>query len=144
MNEQTMYVVAVTALIFRNGKVLAMRRARTKDAGAGAWETLSGRVNENEQPLDAVRRETHEECGLAVDFDTRPLGALQTRRGELPMLVVYYRAESPAGEVVMSDEHDDWAWLDPEEFARRTPFAMLADMVRRAAALERPGSESEG
>ena len=129
----TTFIVAVAALIFREGKVLAMRRAPWKDAGAGAWETLSGRVHVGEQPLDAVRRETREECGLEVRLDPRPLGATQAKRGEHPMIVIYYRADYLAGEVIRSAEHDDHAWMSPADFARLTPFAPLAEMVWRAA-----------
>lgn len=58
------FVAAVAILIFRDGRVLAMRRAATKDAGAGLWETVSGRVEVGEQPLDAAMREVREETGL--------------------------------------------------------------------------------
>ncbi len=129
----TNFIVAVSAVIFRDGKVLGMRRAADKDAGAGLWETPSGRVEAGEQPLDAVRREAREETGLALRFDPRPIDALQTRRGEAPMVVVYYRAEWVGGEVVQSAEHDMHAWMTPDEFAARTTLGALAAVVRRAA-----------
>ena len=48
------------------------RRFAAKDAGAGLWETVSGRVEADEAPLDAIAREVREETGLVVAIDPRP------------------------------------------------------------------------
>ena len=125
-------MVAVAALIYRDGRVLAMQRSTNKDAGAGLWETLSGRVERGEEPLDAVRREIAEECGLTVDVDPRPVDAYAARRRGQPMVVVLYRAHYVSGEVVRSEEHDDHAWLTPDEFDARTPLKRLVQTVRDA------------
>lgn len=123
------YVVAVAAIIVREGRVLAMRRAAHKDAGAGLWETLSGRVDEGEEPLATVKREILEECALNVHVDPRPLTAYSATRAGKPMIVIVYRAEYLSGEVVRSDEHDDHAWLTPDEFVARSSLTKLARAV---------------
>lgn len=123
------HVVAVAAVIVRAGRVLAMQRARKSEAGAGLWETLSGRVEAGEEPLDAVRREIVEECGLEVDVETRPLDVYAAERNGAPMIVIVYRAAHRGGEVVRSHEHDDHAWLSPEDFRERTSLIRLADSV---------------
>src|SRR5690606_21276821 len=102
-------------VIFKGDRVLAMRRAATKDAAPGLWETLSGRVEPDEQPLDALAREIEEECGLEVRVDPRPVDAYVARRRDEPMLVLVYRAEWIAGEVRRSEEHDAHAWWTPAE-----------------------------
>ncbi len=129
------FVVAVAAVIFRGDRVLAMRRSASKDAGAGLWETLSGRVEPDEQPLDALAREIEEECGLEVRVDDRPVDAYVARRNETPLLVLVYRAEWVSGEVRRSGEHDAHAWWTPAELRRETSLVRLADAVDRAAAL---------
>ena len=127
------FVVAVAAVIFREGRVLAMRRANGKDVGAGLWETLSGRVERGEEPIDAVGREIAEECGLEVRIDPRPVDAYAARRGDEPMVVIVYRADWVTGEVQRSEEHDAHAWWTPEEFERETTLARLAEAVWRAS-----------
>jgi len=62
------HIVAVAALIYQQGRVLAMRRSPQRDAGPGLWETLSGRVLPGEEPLDAMRREILEEAGLQTGY----------------------------------------------------------------------------
>jgi 8-oxo-dGTP diphosphatase len=126
-----LFVAAVCALVRKEGKVLSMRRALTKDASPGIWEAVSGRIQHGEEPLDAVRREVLEETGLAVEVDTRPLSAHHAHRAGIPMVIVYYAAEWVSGEVAMSEEHDAWEWLDAREFAARTPIKQLSEAVRQ-------------
>jgi 8-oxo-dGTP diphosphatase len=129
------FVVAVVVLVFRSGRLLAMRRSRRRDAAPGAWEALAGRVRKGEQPLDAARREAAEECSLRVDIDPRPVTAYQAKRGTASMVVVAYRGMSRAGEVALSDEHDAYAWMTIEEFARACRFDRLVKAARLAARL---------
>ena len=128
------HVVAVAALIVRAGRVLSLRRAPDNLAGPGLWETISGRVEQGEQPRDAVRREIAEECGLEVELETRPFTAYAATRRDKPMIVILYRARYVAGEVKLSAEHDDHAWLDAAEFAQRSSLRLLCDAVARALA----------
>lgn len=130
MCAEPLFVAAVCALIRRDGRILSMRRSRTKDASPGIWEALSGRVQIGESPLEAVAREIEEESGLAVRIDPRPLSAHQAERAGIPMLIVYYLAEHVSGEVRLSDEHDAFEWLDATQFAQRTPITPLARAVQ--------------
>ena len=141
MSVEARWVAAVAVFVFREGKVLAMRRSPARDAAPGAWEALSGRVRPGEQPLDAAVREAQEESGLVVRVAPRPVDAYRALRNREEMLVVVYRAEAAAGKVVLSDEHDAWAWMTIDEFARACPFAPLVGAARVAAvAMTRTGS----
>src|SRR6476660_7660660 len=100
-----LHVVSVAALVVRERRILAMRRAATNLAGPGLWETLSGRVEQGEEPRAAVMREIAEECGLEVELETRPFDAYAAVRRGHPMIVILYRARFVAGEVKLSEEH---------------------------------------
>lgn len=126
------WVAAVAAIVRRQGRVLAMRRALTKDTSPGAWETISGRVEEGEQPIDAALREIREEAGIEVLIDPRPIGAVTSRRGAHPMLIVYYAADWVEGEVRASEEHDDFAWCTIDELDARCDFKRLVAAARLA------------
>ena len=133
------FVAAVVIAVVRDGRVLAARRAPDKDAGAGAWEALSGRVLPGEQPIETAARETREECGLEVAIDPRPIASYQAKRNADDMIVVVYRAEAPpAGDPVLSAEHDRFGWMSADEFARACPFPLLVDAVRLALARPAP------
>jgi 8-oxo-dGTP diphosphatase len=134
------FVVAVAAIVVREDRVLAMRRSPKKDAGAGLWETVSGRVEEGEPLEEAMRREIVEETGLHVRLWSRPVDAYVARRIDRPMCVVVYRADWIAGEVARSDEHDAHAWWTAAEMRENSTLTRLVDAVDRALAL--PSSEA--
>ena len=132
--REGMHVVAVCGLVVRRDRVLAMRRAAHKAAGPGLWEALSGRVAPGEAPLDAVRREIAEECGLEPAVDPRPVDAYAATRRGVPMVVVCYRADVaddvPGDAVRLSAEHDAYRWLTAEEFAATSTLERLVAVVR--------------
>ncbi len=130
-----MYVAAVAAIIFKDDKILAMKRSQSKDAGPGLWETLSGRIEADEEPLEAVKREIMEECGLNVVIDSRPVAAYHAQRKGKPMILIIYRAQYLSGSVIQSEEHDDFAWVTPDEFAELSSLKKLVDVVYDAAVL---------
>ena len=101
-SDTTLFVVAAAVIIRRRGTLLAMRRAKTKDAGPGLWETLSGRVEVGEAPLETAAREVLEECGLEVKLNPRPITCYPGVRLRLPMIVIVYAADYLSGEVALS------------------------------------------
>jgi len=127
------FVGAVSVFVFRGGRLLAMHRAADRDAAPGAWDAVSGRVQAGEHPFDAARRESAEETGLDVAIDPSPVTAYTAKRREADMLVVAYRAGSDGGDVVLSEEHDAFAWMTLEEFAAACPFPPLVAAARLAA-----------
>ena len=130
---EPLVVGAVSVFVFRGDRMLALRRSAQSDAAAGAWDGVSGRLRAGEHPRDAAVREAREETGLEVLPDDVPLVAYTARRAEAPMLVVAYRAESGPGEVTISAEHDEFAWMTVDEFASACRFPLLVDAARRAA-----------
>lgn len=55
----------VAALIWKNGKILICQRTRHQ-AMPLKWEFPGGKIEEGEQPRDALRRELDEELGIAA------------------------------------------------------------------------------
>jgi 8-oxo-dGTP diphosphatase len=127
------FELAVAVIVFRGSRMLALRRSQMREAGAGLWETISGRVEGGEDLVAAARREAREETGLEVVVDPRPVDAYTMMRAERPMVLVLYRARSDEGDVVLSFEHDEYAWCTPAEFAAKTTLTRLATAVERAA-----------
>jgi 8-oxo-dGTP diphosphatase len=57
----------VAALILRDGKVLICQRTRHQPMPL-KWEFPGGKIEEGEQPRDALRRELDEELGIAASI----------------------------------------------------------------------------
>ncbi len=132
-------LVAVVVVVFRAGRVLTMRRARTNDAAPTIWESVSGRVEPGEDPRAAAAREALEETQLAVTIADGPVDAYAMERRGRPMVVIVYRGDAPPGDVERSDEHDAHEWLSLDEAAARMPPRLAR--AARAAAGTRSGVE---
>jgi lipoyl(octanoyl) transferase len=125
-----------------DGKVLVMRR--TMERG-GFWQTVTGRMEPGELPVEAAARELGEETGASMpvqplgyehDF---PLDPGITRR---PLKTVKWAREYAYWTEVPATfdcrraprEHDGHEWLSPAEARERLPYEGLREALRRAVA----------
>jgi 8-oxo-dGTP diphosphatase len=106
--------LAVSAAIFRDGKILLVRRA--KSPARGFYSLPGGRVEFGETLHAALHREVAEETALKVEIVD-----LAAWREVVPetgggghYLIMSFAARWSAGEPVLNDELDDYKWLAPD------------------------------
>jgi 8-oxo-dGTP diphosphatase len=106
--------LAVSAAIFRDDKILLVRRARS--AAKGFYSLPGGRVEFGESLHTALHREVAEETALAI-----AIVELAGWREVLPgvtggghYLIMSFAARWVAGEPVLNDELDDFRWCMPD------------------------------
>ena len=107
--------LAVSAAIFRDGKVLLVRRARSP--GEGFYSLPGGRVEFGESLHDALRREVDEETGRRIEF-VGLAGWREVLRGATGgghYLIMSFAARWMANEPVLNEELDDFKWLAPDD-----------------------------
>ena len=130
--------LAVSAAIFRDGKVLIVRRARPP--ANGLYTLPGGGVELGETLEEAVVREVREETGLDVE-PVALAGYRQaiTRDGaggvERHFVILPFAARWIAGEVSLNEELGEAHWLEPSGLAELKTTDGLALIVH--AALER-------
>lgn len=128
--------LAVSAAIFRDGKVLLVRRA--KSPGHGFWSLPGGRVEFAESLHTALAREVDEEAGLEID-----IVALAGWREVLPAsggsgghyLIMSFAARWKANDVRLNEEHDDFRWIEPGRFGDLKLTGGLPEVVEAARRL---------
>ena len=135
--------LAVSAAVFRAGKVLIVRRARPPAHGL---YTLPGGAVEVGEPLrEAVIREVREETGLSIE----PLALSGCReviaqdaagRIERHFIILPFAARWLAGEVVLNDELAEAHWLDPSALTGLDTTEGLEGIVTAAARLAAAGA----
>lgn len=81
---------------------------------AGLWEIPGGKLDYGESLADAIRREVAEETSLKVSVG-RPIGTWHAVRGKYWVTGVTFDCAYLGGEVTLSDEHSEYAWVPLEE-----------------------------
>ena len=128
--------LAVSAAIFRDGRVLIVRRARPP--AHGLYTLPGGGVELGETLEEAIIREVREETGLAI----APLALVGFReavardaagRVERHFVILPFAARWIAGEVALSEELAEAHWRKPDELAGLKTTEGLAEIVAAAA-----------
>jgi 8-oxo-dGTP diphosphatase len=127
--------LAVSGAIFRDGKVLLVRRARSP--GKGFYSFPGGRVEFGESLHTALHREVDEDTGLRIEI----LG-LAGWREVLPedgggghYVIMSFAARWTAGEPALNDEHDDFKWLAPDGLGALKVTGGLLEVIEAARKL---------
>jgi 8-oxo-dGTP diphosphatase len=127
--------LAVSAAIFRAGKVLLVRRARSP--AKGFYSLPGGRVEFGETLHAALHREIGEETALKIEIVDlaawREVVPGATGGGHY--LIMSFAARWTSGEVVLNDEHDDYKWLAPEALGELKLTSGLQEVVLSARRL---------
>lgn len=103
----------VKGLLRKNGKILLVKDPK------GIWELPGGRIQHNEKPEEALRRELREELGWAEAnvkniVDTWRFSS--TVRGvphDYTVLIYYCTTDQKS--IVKNDEHDEYRWTSISE-----------------------------
>ncbi len=107
------------------GRILLGRRAR--DPYAGLWDLPGGFLDENEHPIEALRRELAEETGLDVE-PTEWFGAFLVPYGDGPgartVLNLVWRARVIGGEEQAADDVSELRWFSRAELPPLDEIAM--------------------
>jgi 8-oxo-dGTP diphosphatase len=127
--------LAVSAAIFRGGKVLLVRRARSP--GKGFYSFPGGRVEFGETLHTALRREVDEETALKIEIvglsGWREVVPSKTGHGHF--VIMSFAARWIAGEPVLNEELDDFKWLGPDALGDLKLTDGLPDMLKAASRL---------
>jgi 8-oxo-dGTP diphosphatase len=127
--------IAVSAAIFRDEKILLVRRARSP--GRGFYSLPGGRVEFGESLETALHREVEEETALTVE-----IVGLAGWREVLPTagvgghyVIMSFAARWIAEEPVLNDELDDFRWLAPDAIGDLRVTAGLHEVIESARQL---------
>ena len=102
---------------------------------AGAWDLFGGHVESGEAPEAALRRELHEELGIAP-LVLRELGLLQSESGDWRLRVYAVTAWSGEPVNLQPAEHAELRWMSPAQTREclSRAHADFADLIEAALA----------
>ena len=128
-------IVAVAAVVFRDGRVLAIKRA--KDPGKGKWSIPGGRLELGETIYEGVRREVAEECSIEIEIErVLDVGENIIRdedgRVSFHFVLIDLLAKYARGETEARSDAAECKWVTPEELAELDISATLRDVLKKA------------
>jgi ADP-ribose pyrophosphatase YjhB (NUDIX family) len=124
---------ACALCVDERGRLLLARRAHPPYEGR--WDTPGGFVEEDEHPLDALRRELREETGLEVE-PGRFLGVWMDQYSEDETgpwtLNLYWLARVLGGEPQAADDVSELRWFGPDELpsGEEVAFRNVVNVLR--------------
>lgn len=130
------FCAGVGALIWhpQTNKYLLLKRIATR---GGAWECVTGRLEQGESYTEALHREVMEEVGVTVQIDFL-IGTTHFYRGEKvvenELVGVHFGCSLDNPEAIrLSEEHDAYQWVTAAEAEAQFPERRwLLKIIRRA------------
>ncbi len=121
--------IVATAIIVKGGKYLVTKRSATKKRFPSMWTVPGGRMEADDYlklPKDSefywynvlertLRREVKEEVGLEIDNIEYVTSLATIHDDGIPSMVISCMADYTSGEVILSDEDEEYRWVTLEE-----------------------------
>ena len=131
MNDSKRFFVALKGAIFNKNKFLIIKRSNKTRGEHGFWEFPGGRMEFGETPEETLSRELLEEVGLKVEI-IKPLDTWSFFRDENTQIVgITYLCEAVSSEVILSEEHVDFAWVTFEDIRNYNIKPHIIEQIER-------------
>lgn len=104
---------------------------------SGHWDFVKGKIEENEEVYQTVIREAREETGIddlvfiddfkhTVEYNFQYDGKLVHKS------VIFFLAKTEITEIVLSHEHQNYAWVNFEEAMAKTTYENAKSILKKA------------
>ena len=117
--------VLVGGVVHRKGEILIVKRVDTKRIFPGYWEIPGGKIEEGENPQQAVIREVREETGLDVDIEKMFhtwSDTIQFHEEKEHCIEIDFILKTYDDEIRLSEEHSEFKWITLDQIpAKMTP-----------------------
>ena len=108
---------ALDLLIDPSGRLLMLKRSPDATLGPGLWGLPAGKIEAGETPQAAALREMTEEIGTGHEVELMHyVGPFRDTYYGGRYEIHLFRFKWTDGEVVLNEEHTDFAWVSREDF----------------------------
>lgn len=143
MKSPVLHVAGKVVLVNGKGQVLVLRESprHVTNTKAGRYQLPGGRLEPGEAFFDGLKREVLEETGLSVT-PGQPLlvGEWRPVVQGVPRQIIgmFLTATANSQEIRLSEEHDDYQWIDPRKRAEYDIVAPDCDAIDAYLAVHQP------
>ncbi len=105
----------VAAIIKKDKQYLIVQRNKKKHLGL-KWEFPGGKVHENENFEEALKREIQEELNITINIHKK-IAQEEYKDEKINILLHYYSCSQKNGTIKLS-EHENLAWVEKKDFEK--------------------------
>lgn len=117
MPKHIHHITVVAAIIFNDTGLYLIARKRPGKSNAGYWEFPGGKVEKDERPEEALKREIAEEFNAGID----QLKYYHSYDYHYPFTAIhfmFYTAILKGNKALISVDHDRIAWIAKEQMSQ--------------------------
>jgi len=125
-------IISHKTLIFnKSGQILTLFRTETAPFYPNTWDFPGGLVSDAEEIEASARREIKEESGLEVGkLEEIDKIEIKNHKGK-DWITFIFKAKSDSDKVTLSYEHNNFRWVQPEEFLNLEAPDRLKEVTRK-------------
>lgn len=111
---------------------------------AGHWEFPKGNFEFGEDGFETARREIYEETGITdiefiKDFESKIEYYFKRSNKLVHKRVIFYVARTNTRKVILSSEHDAYAWKEYNEAINQLTYKNAKDLLKNAKSVQNVG-----
>jgi len=110
-------MIVATAVVVRGSTILVLKRSDAVKNFSSQWQLPEGKLEADETPGQALRREVNEELNCevtAAELSSTNTTEGRVASGDIRVIRHVFRVEI-AGDISLSSEHDQHHWLQSTE-----------------------------
>jgi 8-oxo-dGTP diphosphatase len=130
LNIMGKIIVCVKSLIECNGKLLILRRSKSSEFDANAWDLVGGKLEFGEDLHEGLSREIREETDLEVTIEKLLCATSFKMTSELQGVGLLYLSHTKHDKIKLSLEHQDYMWANRKQFTDMLHKPMLDDIEK--------------
>lgn len=96
-------------------KFLILKRAADEKVHPNLWDFPGGRIEQGENPKEALRREAKEETGADAKIEKPEFAFAEKIGGHFTYFVVFRGKIASPNKIELSEEHTEFRWATKEE-----------------------------
>lgn len=121
--------------------LLQVNPAKLSGKQEAYWDIPGGRIEEGGSVVDTLAREVQEELGVDITGEPQFFAAvvsnitIPTDTGPVGLVLMVYTVKLASGEVIISDEHLGYEWVDKDVAAERLAHKYPPEFTEKFAQL---------
>jgi 8-oxo-dGTP pyrophosphatase MutT (NUDIX family) len=123
-------IECVSSVVYVNGKILMLHRPDNAISFPGVWSLVAGKIEKNESPDEAAKREILEETGLRVSSRPSSLQPILVRENDVIWKVFPYLFVHNDVNVKLNKENVEHKWVTIAELEKLSTVTSTISAVK--------------